>query len=217
MNTTMAISDAFPVADQKPLDAVTVLMDAVSSGLPRLHIKRGEIVKYTTEKGQHCIVLHKGSVAVHRRGDGMIITSEQAPFVFGLDNQHGAEDTMYLRTLEECEVSVLPAAQVNETVTSENLWQIIVKIVLYTTSKVFEHCSQIHQMSAYDIIRYQLYELSKESETVRLNTTVAKYIKSRTYLSRSGIMRILSELRIGQYIQIEKGILTRITNLPKKY
>lgn len=164
-----------------------------------------------------CILLHKGSVALRRRGDGMVVASEQAPFILGLGNQPNIPDTMYLQCLEECEVSFIPLAMATEIIAKEDLWQPFVKVLLYTTSKVYEHCTQVHQLSAYDIIRYQLYELMKESDTVRLNTTVAKYIKSRTYLSRSGIMRILSELRTGQYIAIENGILTGISYLPKKY
>ncbi|HDR2347354.1 helix-turn-helix domain-containing protein, partial [Enterobacter kobei] len=52
---------------------------------------------------------------------------------------------------------------------------------------------------------------------IRLNTTAAAYIKSRTYLSRSGIMRILSELRTGKYITMERGVLLDIHHLPRKY
>jgi hypothetical protein len=80
-------------------------------------------------------------------------------------------------------------------------------LLIYTASRVYEHCAQISQMSAYDIIRFQLVELMQEPEAIRLNMTAAAYIKSRTYLSRSGIMRILAELRTGKYITMERGVL----------
>lgn len=217
MNETLNINSNPLAAEMRPCEEIAVLMTPLSADMPRSVAKRGEILKYTTTRNQMCIVLHKGSVAIRRRGDGMVVASEQAPFILGLGNQPAAPDTMYLQCLEECEVSFIPLLLVNEIIAKEDLWKPFVKVLLYTTSKIYEHCTQVHQMSAYDIIRYQLYELMKESETVRQNTTVAKYIKNRTYLSRSGIMRILSELRTGQYIQIENGILMGIAYLPKKY
>lgn len=217
MNETLNINSHLLTTEIRPEEGITKLMMALSADLPHVIAKRGEIIKYTTSAGKRCMVLHKGSVALHRRGDGMVVTSERAPFILGLDNQPGTCDTMYLHCQEECEVSFISLTRVNDIIAKENLWKPFVEVLLYITSQVFEHCTQVHQMSAYDIIRYQLYELLKESETVRMNTTVGKYIKSRTYLSRSGIMRILSELRIGQYIRIERGILMGITHLPKKY
>ena len=91
------------------------------------------------------------------------------------------------------------------------------KLLIYTASRVYEHCAQISQMSAYDIIRFQLVELMQEPDAIRQQITAAAYIKSRTYLSRSGIMRILAELRTGNYITMERGILLDINHLPRKY
>ena len=57
----------------------------------------------------------------------------------------------------------------------------------------------------------------QEPEAIRKNTTAAAYIKSRTYLSRSGVIRILAELRTGKYITMERGVLIDIHHLPRKY
>ncbi len=72
-------------------------------------------------------------------------------------------------------------------------------------------------MSSYEIIRFQLQELMNESERIRTSITAANYIKSRTYLSRSGIMRIIAELREAGYIELNRGILVAIKHLPLKY
>jgi hypothetical protein len=95
----------------------------------------------------------------------------------------------------------------NHVVAQQNLWEHFSKLLIYTASRVYEHCAQISQMSAYDIIRFQLVELMQEPDAIRQNITAAAYIKSRTYLSRSGIMRILAELRTGKYITMERGVL----------
>jgi hypothetical protein len=99
----------------------------------------------------------------------------------------------------------------NQIVSQQDLWEHFAKLLIYTASRVYEHCAQISQMSAYDIIRFQLVELMQEPDAIRKNTTAAAYIKSRTYLSRSGIMRILAELRTGKYITMARGYCSTFT------
>lgn len=213
----MNLNDELAEGVKKPVGEIDILIKAFSSDRPLLTVKKSEVLKYSSTAEQNCIMLKRGSIAMRRRGDGMVVSSERAPFIFGLENQPGITDTMYLHCLEECDIQFISLEQANSIVASANLWKAFVHVLIYTTSRVFEHCTQVHHMSAYDIIRYQLYELVKESEEVRKSTTVAKYIKSRTYLSRSGIMRILSELKTGKYINIDNGILKSINYLPKKY
>ncbi|WP_416173619.1 helix-turn-helix domain-containing protein [Enterobacter kobei] len=47
--------------------------------------------------------------------------------------------------------------------------------------------------------------------------TAERYIRNKTPLSRSGVMKILSSLKSGGYINIEQGKLISIGVLPKKY
>ncbi|HEO9918192.1 TPA: helix-turn-helix domain-containing protein, partial [Enterobacter asburiae] len=46
---------------------------------------------------------------------------------------------------------------------------------------------------------------------------VSDYILEKTRLSRSRVMKILGDLRIGGYIEINRGILKKINKLPEKY
>ncbi|MEH9277909.1 helix-turn-helix domain-containing protein, partial [Klebsiella quasipneumoniae] len=69
--------------------------------------------------------------------------------------------------------------------------------------------------ASYRVVRTKSYLFNKAA--IRQQITAAAYIKSRTYLSRSGIMRILAELRTGNYITMERGILLDINHLPRKY
>ena len=56
-----------------------------------------------------------------------------------------------------------------------------------------------------------------ENEKYRNNITAENYIRDKTNLSRSGIMRILSELKEGGYIEINRGILIKVHQLPEKF
>ncbi|HGK4363678.1 TPA: helix-turn-helix domain-containing protein [Klebsiella pneumoniae] len=200
----------------KPFRHIEALIKHVSPATERVVIGRGDVVHYYKDDIRQCFLLLQGSVALHRRGDGIVLNSESAPFILGVSSQFSSEH-LYVRALETSEIARVPLDCFNHIVAQLDLWEHFSKLLIYTASRVYEHCAQISQMSAYDIIRFQLVELMQEPDAIRQKITAAAYIKSRTYLSRSGIMRILAELRTGKYITMERGILLDINHLPRKY
>ncbi|EIY5156744.1 helix-turn-helix domain-containing protein [Klebsiella variicola] len=200
----------------KPFRHIEALIKHVLPAAERVVIGRGDVVHYYKDDTRQCFLLLQGSVALHRRGDGIVLNSESAPFILGVSSQFSSEH-LYVRALETSEIARVPLDCFNHIVAHLDLWEHFSKLLIYTASRVYEHCAQISQMSAYDIIRFQLVELMQEPDAIRQKITAAAYIKSRTYLSRSGIMRILAELRTGKYITMERGILLDINHLPRKY
>lgn len=200
----------------KPFRHIETLIKHVLPAAERVVIGRGDVVHYYKDDIRQCFLLLQGSVALHRPGDGIVLNSESAPFILGVSSQFSSEH-LYVRALETSEIARVPLDCFNHIVAHLDLWEHFSKLLIYTASRVYEHCAQISQMSAYDIIRFQLVELMQEPDAIRQKITAAAYIKSRTYLSRSGIMRILAELRTGKYITMERGILLDINHLPRKY
>jgi len=200
----------------KPFSAIELLINHMVPFSERMVIEKGEVMHYYRDEARYCFLLLSGSVALHRRGDGIILNSESAPFVLGVSNQH-TNGHMYVRALETSEIGMLALASFNQIIANDNFWEHFARLLMYSASRVYEHCAMISQLSAYDIICTQLVELMQEPESIREHTTAANYIKSRTWLSRSGIMRILSELRTGGYITMQRGVLQEINHLPLKY
>jgi len=56
-----------------------------------------------------------------------------------------------------------------------------------------------------------------EKEDLRLSVNACDYIQEKTHLSRSRVMKILSDLKTGDYIEIDRGILMKINRLPDNY
>ncbi|POU74399.1 cyclic nucleotide-binding protein [Leclercia sp. LSNIH6] len=219
MNTRMTAVKGTPTTSSlafKPFADIEKLIAHLRPFTETVTINKGDVVHYYDGEIRQCWLLLSGSVALHRRGDGVVLNSESGPFLIGVSSQLCSEH-LYARALEDVEVAPMPLTLFNQIVANEGLWEPFSRLLIYTVSRIYEHCSQISQMSAYDIIRLQLVELLQEPDSVRLNTTAAAYIKSRTYLSRSGIMRILSELRTGGYIAMQRGVLIDIHHLPLKY
>ncbi|MCU3137330.1 helix-turn-helix domain-containing protein [Enterobacter cloacae] len=59
--------------------------------------------------------------------------------------------------------------------------------------------------------------LMNEDEALSAYINVSDYILEKTRLSRSRVIKILGDLRIGGYIEINRGILIKINKLPEKY
>lgn len=201
----------------KPVADIDKIIEQVSPFATPFNANKGEILRYYIGSKRTCYILHQGSVTLNRRGDGMVLNSEQATFVLGVSNQFSKSENLYLRVNENAQMSRLPLERFNLLIESFSLWESLCKLMIYTASRVYEHCTLISQMSSYEIIRFQLLELMNESERIRSSMTAANYIKSRTYLSRSGIMRILGELRDAGCIDLKRGVLLSIKNLPLKY
>ena len=75
-------------------------------------------------------------------------------------------------------------------------------------------CFKVSKLSCYEIIVHQLIELNNEPEAIKNKITAANYILSRTFLSRSGVMRTLAKLKQLGAIQLHRGILVTMNQLP---
>lgn len=203
--------------DRHPYQSIMNLSAYLDAKSNKIETNSQQILHYAEHNKRNVFILHRGSIALYRSRDSMVLNSETAPFIFGFSNQISDPDYLFMRTQEPSTISYLPLSEANKIIEKNDLWKDLSILLVYTAARVYEHCSSITQLTSYEIIKNQLFELMKETEEIRSNTTAAGYIKSRTFLSRSGIMRILSELKTGGYIQIERGILTKIIHLPKKY
>ncbi|MEG6127356.1 helix-turn-helix domain-containing protein [Enterobacter asburiae] len=67
------------------------------------------------------------------------------------------------------------------------------------------------------MIILNLIALMNEDEALSAYINVSDYILEKTRLSRSRVIKILGDLRIGGYIEINRGILIKINKLPEKY
>ncbi len=137
-------------------------------------------------------LLLQGSVALHRRGDGIVLNSESAPFILGVSSQFSSEH-LYVRALETSEIARVPLDCFNHIVAQLDLVGAFSKLLIYTASRVYEHCAQISQMSAYDIIRFQLVELMQEPgcdtwQKLRLQPI----LRAEPIFHGAGLVRILA-------------------------
>jgi len=72
-------------------------------------------------------------------------------------------------------------------------------------------------MDSYSIIKSMIQEVWLYPDIYRLQISLPKFIQKRSGLSRSRIMKILFDLKLGGYINIANGKLLFVGKLPSSY
>ena len=157
------------------------------------HTARGERLDLQVNGQGMCYLILEGTIAVYRRSDNMMLSTARSPAVFGLANLTDIYFSDYLKTVSPCLIGTITTERVNAIIKEKALWGL------------------------YEMIRQQLMKLTEEEEGYRLSVTAEKYIREKTHLSRSGVMRILADLKTGGFIEMEEGRLIKINKLPAKY
>ena len=202
----------------KPVEHIINIIEKLKPNANIYETKYRQIINYKSNNSHQCYLLLNGTIAIFRQRDGFMLNSEVAPFIFGLSNQLAESEYLFMRCEECSTVAVIPLETANEIIANEDLWESLSRLLIYTAGRVYDHCTRISAPTSYDIIRSQLYELMRESDEFRQHITAANYIQSRSFLSRSSIMKILAELKKGGYIVTERGVLKQIQqNIPLKY
>lgn len=166
---------------------------------------------------RQCFLLHAGHVSVCRQSDGLVLNTENAPFIFGFSDFLQTSQNLTIYPGRGAEISILPLEKAKSVIAEKKEWESIAKLLMYISRRLFSHCTRTSQMTSYSTIKVLLLELFNEPEALRQTTPAFQYIQSRCLLSRSGILYTLSKLRKGNYITLENGKLVEMGCLPLKF
>lgn len=159
-----------------------------------------------------CHLILSGAIEVHRTSDELLIVNAVAPAIFGL-SIHDA----YIVTTEPCQIASLTQEEAQRIFTEKEMWGTVTHHMMLITNKLYSYCKQLSAPTTYEAICNQLMELMNEPEAIRNNIAVERYIREKTHISRSSVMKILADLKTGGYIVTEKGRLLEVRRLPLKY
>ncbi|HDS6850941.1 TPA: helix-turn-helix domain-containing protein [Enterobacter cancerogenus] len=201
----------------KPEQHLKKLINAISQ--PD-HIKIGRIrqitpVNYNGE--QVCFILHEGSIGIYRGRDQLLMSHTHAPIVLGMNFLAEANIDFILQARTAIRYEIRPTREVEEIIEAQNLWKDAAYYYMFAINRLLSEHNNSVGLSTYDLIRLNLEALMGEKEDIRLAISASDYIQEKTHLSRSRVMKILSDLKTGEYIDIQRGILMNIKSLPDKY
>lgn len=142
-----------------------------------------------------------------------------SPSIIGLGQLNSAGALAQYEAISPCMVDSVSVDDFIKVIETHRLWPDLVNIMIATINQLAARSAMSGLQSAYGIIRSNLlYMDSETTSTLKERYTVVKYMQTFSRLSRSIILKILSELKAGGFIEMEKGKLIRISrNLPDRF
>ncbi|RJT23770.1 helix-turn-helix domain-containing protein [Buttiauxella izardii] len=171
------------------------------------------------DKGEPLIYFFcEGSIVLHREKDDVLMEIVSAPTLIGLANVlHKSHIKYRITTQSDCQGFSLLASQAFEIIEKNKLWQHVCHWTTYLLRSLEQRDANFVGASTYSQIRATLLMMDSWNPELRASTGVINFVQKRTKISRSVIAEILSALRKGNYIEMDKGKLKSVNRLPNSY
>lgn len=205
------------VATLKPVSHIEILQNSLGGAHKKLTAKPGQRFQLILSKTKMCFLLFQGKCDVKRQGDALILGSIESPSMIGVSELIPDPSNVVIQATSNIEYLYLPLDEVLQHVDEHNLWKSVSYFLMHVCSRFNEYFKTNSGISTYALICNLLRALNDEDFETRATVSAARYILDRTPLSRSGVMKVLSNLNKGEYIVIKRGLLIRINDLPADY
>ncbi|MEQ0826530.1 helix-turn-helix domain-containing protein [Enterobacter dykesii] len=201
----------------KPINDITKIISAISEPSNiRTAITR-QVISTNTYHEPMTVVIHEGLMAAYRTSDLLLLRYFQAPFIIGINALTDMNDGITYKAYSNVRYELLPRDSVLEKIDKANLWRETALLFMFGLKRFAEAYKSSAGLSTYELIRLNLLALMEEDEELRQTINVSDYIQDKTRLSRSRVMKILSDLREGDFIEMKRGILLKVNKLPENY
>lgn len=188
---------------------------AATSGFEEKTLKKWQ--KISTSDSQYIHIIVSGEVEFRRESDELCMFTTQGSCVFGLSSMYYSSKHMYGLVRANTVVRSIKKETFVQMLTEHNLWPELTKVLSWYVCMLSKRDDVLVARSAYAVVREFLYEINDLIVHHQRDINIYDYIQEYTNLARSTIIKILSDLKKGQYIVVEKGRLLNLTALPEKY
>lgn len=188
---------------------------SMTEGYEEKTLKKWQKLSTTDSKYIHIIV--SGEVEFRRESDELCVFSVEGPCIYGLSSMFGHSSHMYGLVRSNTVVRSIPKDEFTRLISENNLWEDLTRLLSWYILLMSKRDDILVARSAYSVVREFLYEINELKVNHQRDINIYDYIQEYTNLARSTIIKILSDLKKGQYIVVEKGRLLNLTYLPEKY
>lgn len=173
--------------------------------------------KITTDDPDYIHIIISGQVEFRRVSDELCMFTLQGQCIFGLSAMFYQSPHMYGLARSNTVVRSIRKEAFFQLLTENNLWPELTKVLSWYICLLSKRDGMLVARNAYSVIREFLIEINALITHHDYDINVYDYIQEYTNFARSTIIKILSDLKKGNYIVIEKGRLITMKALPEKY
>ncbi|HID8404841.1 TPA: helix-turn-helix domain-containing protein [Serratia marcescens] len=182
----------------------------------KFSVGKGHVFFSCENESGDVLFIHNGCIVLSCVEKNSIIKIFSQPVIIGI-REHDFIPMPLYKTLSSCNGYSICRKIFSNNVKKSGLCMSLVNYIGSYYDAVIYSYSSIHGKNAYAMIKQCIIEIYNLPEKIREEINVASYIIKRTSLSRSGVMKIISDLCCGKYIEINKGKLKAISYLPRAY
>lgn len=142
-----------------------------------------------------------------------------SPNIMNIDSATFQHMNFSLESVTPCLIDSIPQVEFKRILTENNLWQDMAEITASRLQAFAMRAMTAGMQTSYEIIRsYLIYLETETTHNLKERYTVIRFMQTFTRLSRSMILRVLSELKSGEFIELDNGKLVRICRpLPERF
>lgn len=181
----------------------------------RKNVKKWQ--KISTSDSGYIHIIVSGEVEFRRESDELCMFTVTGQCIFGLSSMYYNATHMYGLVRTNTVVRSIKKEVFAQLMTEKICGQNWPKSFPRYICMLSKRDDVLVARSAYSVVREFLYEINDLIVQQQRDINVYDYIQEYTNLARSTIIKILSDLKKGQYIVVEKGRLLNLTALPEKY
>ncbi len=203
----------------KPLNHLEILRSHLSAYAQAFDSAAGEELSFVNEHGeQQCWFFKEGFFDIWRENNDIHVELLASPVLLSLSGDPIPSPLHYkLVTKTQCVGFRLPVQLAMDVIEKQGLWKSFCHWQTYQMRWFEWRDAQFIGTSTYAQIRSTLLTMASWDAEVRSQIGVISYIQTHTHISRSVIAEMLSALRKGNYIEMQKGKLVAVHKLPLNY
>lgn len=198
----------------RPHDEMNSII-AATSGYEEKTLKKWQ--KISTENSGDIHIIISGEVEFRRTSDDLCMFTLQGQCIFGLSAIFYNSSHMHGVVRSNTVVRTINKDVFHRLMSEQGLWPDLTKVLAWYICMLSKRDDVLVARSAYSVVREFLIEINELIVQHQRDINIYDYIQEYTNLARSTIIKILSDLKKGQYIVVEKGRLMSLTALPEKY
>ena len=198
----------------RPQEAIDAII-AATAEYPEKPLKKWQ--KIITADVNYIHIVISGEVEIRRVSDELSMFTMRSAGFLGVSSIYNKASYMYGIARDTTVIRTIRKDEFERLIGEKNLWPQFSQILVWYIGLLSKRDDILVARSAYSVVREFLLEINELIIYQNRDVNVYDYIQEYTNLARSTIIKILSDLKKGHYIVVEKGKLKNITSLPERY
>ena len=157
-------------------------------------------------KANMVTLIHGGQFSLIRSSDRLLIEKQTAPALYGLSGNTRSLSYIRIYADTQCYYQLVPLDIFMQRLVENNLLQLTSAVLSWHIESLLYRDEMMMGRNSYNQL----------DEFMRAKINVADFIVKRTNLSRSIVMKVLSIMRAKNHIDVKRGKLLAVYNLPDK-